>query len=174
MKTPVLLLFICMLAVRSFGQFRECPPRPDYNRWKDAMDYEESRDSVEDLLRWLVSTPLAIRPKDRSEANVCVMIWLAGSPQVTISVLTEALPFLEEYSDLLFPVVHGMALYKMKHPKECNEVRLHSEGLKALAGLIEQSELLSKDKSFRPLLRAYRRNEMEAYVTGELARTGDN
>lgn len=145
-----------------------CPDLPDYTSWKKASDYAASRDSVEKVLQWLCRTPLALFPMERSEANACVLFWIAGAPDLRVDVNTKALPFIDENEELLYPVIHGMALYQLKHPKEKDAVKLHVEGLKTLAALADQSETLRKERYLREVMKAYHREKLKDYAGDRL------
>jgi hypothetical protein len=141
-----------------------CPDLPDYSWWKKASDYAVSRDSVEKVLTWLCRTPFAVFPIERSEANACVLFWIAGAPDLIVDIDTDVMPFVKENEELLYPVIHGMALYQLKHPKEKDPVKLHMEGLKTLAALVDQSESLRKERYLREVMRAYHRDKLKEYV----------
>lgn len=169
-KLFVVTLIALLLSGGSLdAQASPCPPLPKSERWKAAADYTASRDSVVRVLQWLCRTPLNLKPAERSEANACVLIWLSGTSDVTVSVRTAAMPFLEDDEELIYPVIHGMALYQLQHPREKNEVVLHAQGLAVLADLAEQSESLSRARYLRALLRAHRRNQLEDFVKENLS-----
>jgi hypothetical protein len=93
-----------------------------------------------------------------------VLFWIAGTPDLRVEVDTDVLPFVKENEELLYPVIHGMALYQLRHPKEKDSVKLHVEGLKTLAALVDQSESLRKERYLREVMRAYNREELKEYV----------
>jgi len=151
------------------AQGAPCPPLPSGKSWNTPAGYSASKDSIEKVLRWLCNTPLNVQILQRSEANACVLIWLAGTSEVTVNVDTRSLPFLELDEELLFPVVHGMTLYQLNHPKECDLIKLHAKGLENLAYLALQSEALRSEKMLKPLFRAHRRGELNEYVKSNLS-----
>jgi hypothetical protein len=160
-------IWIALCGVLLLGELnaQPCPDLPDYTSWKKASDYAASRDSVEKVIQWLCRTPFALFPVERSEANVCVLFWIAGTPDLRVDVNTKALPFIEENEELLYPVIHGIAHYQLKHPKEKDAVKLHAEGLKTLAALAEQSESLRRERYLRELMKAYHREKLTDYVS---------
>jgi hypothetical protein len=155
---------ICVVLLSGELNAQPCPDLPDYTSWKKASNYAVSRDSVEKVLQWLCRTPFAVFPIERSEANACVLFWIAGTPDLRVEVDTDVLPFVKENEELLYPVIHGMALYQLRHPKEKDSVKLHVEGLKTLAALVDQSESLRKERYLREVMRAYNREELKEYV----------
>lgn len=166
----VLRLLICLISLLALdAAAQHCPPLPDPSAWKQAEDFRRSRDSVEKVLGWLCRSPFSEHRLKRSEANACVLLWIAGSSDLRVEVDTRVLPFVQEDEELLYSVIHGMALYQMRHPRETDPVRLHAEGIAVLAALASQSETLSEAKYMREVLRAWRRERIEDYVREQIS-----
>ncbi len=164
----VILMFTVLMLGNSHGilaQAGKCPPIPKEYEWKVAGDYEKDRELVKKTLRWLCQTPLGEDVKQRSLANAFVLEWLAGAPDLTISVEQKWLPFLDKHEELLFVFIHGVALYKMDHPNESDESKLYVEGYKAIAELALQSKELSHSRALHPLLRAAKKSKIKQYFS---------
>lgn len=146
------------------AQTRSCPELPEYYEWNTASDYQASHDLVKKTLKWLCNTPLGEDILKRSQANAFVMEWLAGTPEFTVNIDTQYLPFLEEHPDLLYPFIHAVSYYKMDHPEETKELKLYLRGYKTIANLASQSKEYSKSPALRPLLKASKKNTIEDYV----------
>jgi hypothetical protein len=147
------------------AQIGKCPSIPVEYGWNNANDYEKDRDLVKKTLRWLCQTPLGEDVKQRSLANAFVLEWLAGAPNLTISVEQKWLPFLDKHEELLFVFIHGVALYKMDHPNESDEDKLYVEGYKAVVELALQSKELSHSKALHPLLKAAKKSKIKQYYS---------
>jgi hypothetical protein len=100
----------------------------------------------------------------RSEANAFVLRWLAGSPSVIIDIDETIFDFTEENDEMLFSVIHAMALTTMTKKRELDKEKLAVETLKIVCELVESSEKYSADKKLKTALKAYRRDKLEEYV----------
>jgi hypothetical protein len=167
MKKCGLILLLAMLSFGAQGQ-QLCPEIDKAYKWENAGDYERDKEKVMEVLRWLCKTPLGDQVQQRSVANAYVMEWIAGTPSHRIELNTEAFVFLESHPELLFPFIHGAALFALKKEGEVNPVKLHVEALENVARLAEQSEELSKDSELKKLIRAYRRQVLEKYYEDAL------
>jgi hypothetical protein len=157
-----LVLILQMISHLAKSQVPEIPV--DYS-WNSAAEYARDQSKVREVLKWLCKTPLGVEVQKRSEANLFVMEWIAGSPGFTLKLSTVVLPeFPIGQEQLMYSYIHGAALYAMDHPNEQDSVRFAVEGLKVLARLVEQSESLSKERAMRPLLKAFRKNKLKEYA----------
>ncbi len=150
--------------------FAQCPKLPEKYEWNSHDDYAKDKQLVTKTLRWLCVTPLGIEVQQRSIANAFVLEWLAGTDEFKLIVDSKVLPFQTEHPELLFTLLHGMALYMIDHPKENNTIKLHTEGLKVVANLATQSKELSKSRSMKKLIHAAKRNKLKAYTEKILMR----
>ncbi len=155
----ILLIFILHGKVQA-----QCPELPEKYEWNTAEDYANDKDLVKKTLRWLCNTPLGVEVQKRSVANAFVLEWLAGTPELTMNVDTRVLPFETDHPELLYTFMHGMALYMLEHPKETDQIKLHTQGLKVVAELALSSKELSKSRSLKRLLRADRKNKLREYT----------
>lgn len=169
------LILLCLLAVivshSPCAQGILCPEIPAKYGWEKAEDYFHDREHVKMVLKWLCKTPYGENIQQRSVANAYVMEWLAGTPEITINVSTSVILGLEENPDILFSLIHGMALHLMEHPNETDPVKLHTKGLETVAILCNQSKELSGDSRIKPLLKAYRRGRIREYTAEKLSGT---
>ena len=165
MRFWLCLISICLAS----AAFAQGPSIPDDIRLNQASDYSQYESLVKKSLAWLLRTPLDEHVEKRIEVNAFVMLWLAGAPDVKLDIDSDAMPFLADDENLIFPFIHGMALYKMGHPHESDKVKLHAEGLRSTAQAIEQSSCVKKSKTIKALLKADRKGELEELVTEWLA-----
>jgi hypothetical protein len=157
-----IILLICCF--QGLAQHTVCPRLPDKSEWKTARDYKRDEDLVLRTLQWLNNTPLNAELVMRSKANLFVMQWICGSPSISIEIRTADLPFYEEFPDLLFPYIHGIAQCKLSKNKSCDELKAAINGFNTVAFMIRNDDSLKKKKSFQPLLKANKKGKMELYV----------
>jgi len=163
-----ILLLFPLLGV---AQPTKCPKLPEHYKWNTARDYKREEDLVLRTLQWLSITPLSSEFETRSKANLFVMEWICGSPRIKLIIQSENLPFIEAYPDLLFPFIHGMAQYKLTKNADINELQPLIAGFKTVAFMIQSDEKLKKEKSLQPILKAYKKEKMQAYVESVLSKS---
>jgi hypothetical protein len=147
---------------------QKCPEIKNNEGWADASAYAKDRDNVKECLRWLCKSPYGADIKCRSEVNVYVLQWLAGTPEITVSLLSDYIPETEVYQEeIMYTMLHGMAFYLLDHKEEKDELKLHLKGLEVVAKLAEQSEELLKDKNMKALIKAYHKGKLAEYATAK-------
>lgn len=159
------IVYLLMLwSTIAAAQNSKCPKLPEAYHWDSARDYKREEDLVIRTLQWLTKTPFNSEVEMRAKANLFVTEWICGSPRIELIVHSEQLPFYIDYPDLLFPYLHGMALYKLNKNGECNELESMIEGFNTVAFMILNDANFKKVKSLQPIAKAYRKGKMHAYV----------
>ena len=160
----IITFTLTLCYVHGTSQTVNFPRLPEKHEWKTARDYKRDEELVLRTLQWLNKTPLNEEPLNRSKANLFVMEWICGSPSINISVETTALPFYDEYPDLIFPYIHGIAQCKLTKNPSCNEQKAIINGFNNVAFMIRSDASMKKSKSLQPLIKAYKKGKMEDYV----------
>lgn len=139
------------------------PEIPKQYAWNTSEEYLADQPRVKEVLKWLCTQPLGLEIQKRSLANAYVMEWITGTPSLRLEVNSEAFLFIDQYPELLFSLIQGMAYYAIGHPDEKDIAKLHVEALEVVAEHAEQSEELSKDGDLKKLIRANRKKQLKAY-----------
>ncbi len=171
MLARISIWLILTLPLGGIAQSAKCPKIPDNYDWNSARDYKREEDLVLKTLQWLNNTPLNKDAEMRGKANLFVMEWICGSPRLKISINSDNLPFYNDYPDLLFPFVHGMAQCKLGKNAECNELQSMISGFNVVAFMIQSDEKLKKIKALQPLVKAYKKGKMQAYVESVISKS---
>jgi hypothetical protein len=145
-----------------------CPLIETNYAWLTGQDYQQDQERVIEVLKWLCKTPMGEEVKQRSVANAYVMEWLAGTPNLRLELDISPFSLFENYPELLFPFVHGAALYALQRPTQVNTAKLHAEGFEVVAQLAQQSEILSKEAEVKKLIKAYRKKTLEDFYSTAL------
>lgn len=156
-----------LMAIGSIGQ-SGAPDIPDEFSLNTLEDYQQHEALLKKGLAWLLNTPLDEFVDERNEVNAFVLLWLSGSPYVKLEISSDVLPFLETDPDLIYPFMHGMALYKLNHGKCEDSIQLHAEGLRGVAKAVSQSHNVKKTRDIRALLKAERKGRIVAHTAGLL------
>ena len=162
MKLSILILFVLPLSLMA-QEYRKCPSFNIEEKWENLDSFEKNRNSIEDLLGWLVSTPPTEQLIERSAASIFVMDWVTKNPNLLVNV--EVGPY-NDYlisEDLMLAYLFGNINYALKHEGKVKQEAQRVAGLKSLLFLIEHSESYSKNKIFKSLLRANRKGVLQEF-----------
>jgi hypothetical protein len=160
----ILVLMLLLATTSSMAQEGRKPEISDTIQWRTTAEYERDRELIIKCLRWLCTAPMGQDVIYRSEANAFVLRWLAGSPSVIIEIDETIFDFTEENDEMLFSVIHAMALTTMTKKKDMEKEKLAVETLRIVCELVESSEKYSADKKLKAALKAYRRDKLVEYV----------
>ena len=150
--------------------FSQCdaPTLPQEVSFDSKADYRSKDAAVRNCLEWLVSTPLDLCNEERDQLNAYVLVWLSGHPDITVDVKSDAMPFFRAHPELLYPVLHGMAIYQMETAKEeANTIAAHAAGIEAVLDVISDKELLRED-DFKQLRKLRRKGRLEEFIAGKI------
>ena len=162
MKRLILLFLFLPLPLWS-QEFRKCPSFNSEERWEEQKVFFENEKVVLSLLEWLTSIPPTEQLIERSAASIYVMEWVTKHPVLTVNV--EVGPY-DEFlisEDLTLSYLFGNILYVLKHDGKIKADAQRIAGLKSLLYIVERSESYSKNKVFKPLLRANRKGELTEF-----------
>lgn len=158
-----LLFILAGAAMSAFGQC-ESPVMPEGQAFEVASDYRSSDAKASDALIWLSSHPIDECTNIRERLNAFVLVWLSGHPDITINLNPVVLPFLDEYPELLFPMLHGMAAFQLGKPlSTVNSAAVHAAGLKVIVDVAGRSDTYRRHNDIRALRKMRRRGKLEAH-----------
>lgn len=162
MKKTILILFILPLSLLA-QEYRKCPSFNNEEHWERPESFAANRKSIEDLVDWLISTPPTEQLIERSAASIFVMEWVTKNPNLLVHV--EVGPYGDYLlsEDLMLAYLFGNINYALRHEGRVKQEMQRIAGLKSLLFLIEHSELYSKNKIFKSLLRASRKGELNEF-----------
>jgi len=162
MKKIILILFILPFSPMA-QEYRKCPLFNAEENWEKKESFEENRKIIEDLVEWLIATPPTEQLIERSEASIFVMEWVTKNPNLLVNV--EVGPYNDFLitEDLMLAYLFGNVNYAFKHEGKMKQEAQRVAGIKSLLFIIEHSESYSKNKIFKPLLRANRKGELNEF-----------
>lgn len=159
-----LIFLLCFMPLTLWSQeYRKCPSFNSEEKWEKLEAFAENEKVVLNLLEWLTSTPPTEQLIERSSASIFVMEWVTKNPNFKVNV--EVGPYSEFLftEDLMLGYLFGNVLYALRLEGKGKPEAQRLSGLKSLLFLIEHSEVSSKDRVFKPLLRANRRDELNEF-----------
>lgn len=163
------IYFLLLILLIPFGIVAQCdaPGIPEGMTFEEPGDYRSADALAADCMEWLLAHDLDYCASDRNELNAFVLVWLSGHPDLIVDVKKEAIPFLRHHPELLYPMLHGMAMYLMETPeKERNEINAHVAGLEAVTDAIGKCSDYKKDEELKRLRKDRRKGRLEERVQG--------
>lgn len=164
------LFLSCVFCFLVVGAVAQCDaPLVSMNRpFEEAEDYLEGQEEVEKALDWLCSQPLNQCISEREQLNSYVMIWLSGSPHVTLEFDPSAAPFLEDHPDLLFPMIHGMTKMALRR-NETSTHEIYAGGFRTVDRLTRDMPRKEKSSELKELHKAVRKGKLRDYMQDHCA-----
>lgn len=148
------------------AQICGAPVVPIAVEWQEKQDFDEAEGKILESLKWLCSHGMSDCTDDRESLNAYVMLWLSAHPTIRIELNTQHLDFLESDPELLFVLIHGMALFQLQEPSRKDTGLIHEAGMLAVLEVTKQTKKYAHKKALRPLRKAARRRELVAYAQG--------
>ena len=170
LKPFVAFICCCCIALAFSAQICDAPLVPISVDWQEKQDFDEAEGKVKESLKWLCSHGMHDCTDERESLNSYVMLWLSAHPNVKIELNTEHLRFLDSDPELLFVMIHGMALFQLQKPKEKDADLIHQAGFMAVVEVTKQTKKYAFKKELKPLRKAVRKGRLQAYLSGELSK----
>lgn len=164
------LLPFMVSALLSISSFAQTPSIPqDYTLDSDE-DYAPYHQSVVELTNWLESTPMDENVEQRNEAIKFVFTWVQGSPDVSVILNAELIPFTEKNPDLIFTYLFRQAAYLIEHPEEKDMVKVQKLALESCISVYLENlgKGIVKDKAMNKIIKMRDKGTMEAWIESKL------
>ncbi len=163
MKRVIGIVTLTILAINVFAQEFEVPKNYVFSNKEDYAKYEA------DILKsidWLTNTPIQTQPEKRKEVNTFVMVWLTGSPNVSVEIKTEIVNFMEPNPDLLMIFMCGWTKYSIETKDYKNKIIGNQKGIDAVIDFYTKNrENLKKDKNVEKYIKMKDKGTLEEYIT---------
>lgn len=160
LKVILMFFALAISAQMTFGQDIYVPKK---YKLENSSDYRAHAPAVERCLKWLLDTPLHEYPEKRAEANAFVMLWVTGTPTMTIETSSSLMPFIKKNEELFYTFVHALTLHHLQH----EEVQSDSDLEFALIEVIKmyrKSKNLRDDDEMKELRRARRWGRLDKWI----------
>ncbi len=143
MKKIILLVVLVVFTFSLYGQEYMVPKNVKFDNKEDYATYEPQ---VKETIDWLLVTSLGKEPNKRTEANAFLMMWLTGTPNVSINVNTDFLPFVKKSPELLMPFIAGCVRYSLDNNYSKDDVQINIAGIETIVAFYRNNRgYLKKD-----------------------------
>ncbi len=165
MKNLLLIAFLSAFCLSLNAQEFEIPDTIALN---NEADYKKHETNVLNAINWVQATPIGEQKNKRKEVNAFLFKWMSGSPNVTIELSQDLVPFMD-CSDCLVSFMNGWTKFSLennysKNKLDCalaatnHTIEFYTKNKNEL-GKIDSIEKLSKRKS---------KGKLKAYIKSKL------
>jgi hypothetical protein len=131
---------------------------------KEASDYEQYEDDIIKCVDWLIATPLNIQTAKRKDAYAFLVVWVSGSPKVSI-VLSEKIVTFSKNGDLLAMFLGGWTKYSIETEKYDDIFNNNLAGVMCAITFYEKNkEFTGKIKAADKYLKLKAQGKLEEYI----------
>jgi hypothetical protein len=166
MKKRVLLIVLVIFTFPVYAQEYMVPKNVKFENKEDYAAYEPQ---VKETINWLLSTSLGKEANKRTEANKFLIMWLAGTPDVSINVNTDILPFIKKSPELLFPFIAGCVKYSLENNYSKDNILLNKAGIETIVAFYRNNRgYLKKDDSIEKYEKLIGKRKLEEDIRKKL------
>lgn len=161
MKKMRLMLMI-FLSSNLFAQYPHCP-KFTVHRWTTPLEFDNARDSVRHLCKWLNETPFSWEYEQRTKANLYVLSWLTEHPTRKWNWNTSCFGPLEDHLDLMYAFLHASLYYSLTK-ENGSEIQREVFVMQTMSKKIEQSKKYDDQEEWKPMVKAVRKKREIQYL----------
>lgn len=162
MKKLFVSIILLSIAVNLSAQEYKIPDNVKYSKEADYTTYEPE---VLKTIDWWMNTPLNVQPEKRREATDFLIMWLTGSPSVSVEIKTEIMNFAKPNPELMMAFMWGWTKYAIE-TKDSGKVASNIKGIEAAIDFYTKNrEFLKKDKAIEKYIRMKEDGKLEEYIS---------
>lgn len=136
--------------------------------FKTKEDYENAETELIEAYDWLRLTLLGVDPTKRKELTAFLMVWMTGSPYVTIE-LSEKIVTYMDCTDCILIFMGGWTKYVLENGDNDNIVKANLAGTE---GVIEfytlNRTVLGKNKDIEKFIKLKEENKLQGYISSNM------
>ena len=154
-----LAVMLCF-AGNGLAQTFNVPQNPKLEKESDYAAYAKD---VIACVNWLEQTPLDKDAAKRDEANHFLMLWIQGSPDVTISIHDYVGKFAEINPEFLMAFMGGWTRYVLEK-KDTDELAGNMAGVQSVLHLYEISSSVKRNDELDKLVKLSKEGKLKEWV----------
>ncbi len=163
MKKSLSFLMVLFLALNIAAQEFEVPKNYVL---KNKADYPKYETDVLKAIDWLLQTPINSQPEKRIEVNRFLIMWLTGSPDVSIEIKSEIVSFSKLNPDLLIIFMGGWTKYALENNYSKNKVMGNMKGIETVIEFYQKNKSdLKKDKHVEKYIKMKDKGKLEEFLS---------
>jgi len=137
---------------------------PSNVEMEEAEDYARYEEHIIDCIDWLSSNGPETEPVKRKRAMAFLMMWLTGTPAVSMELHADMMEYADKNPGLLMIFMGGWAKYALESDDD-DQVAGNVAGLEAVIAYYEEfGDDLKRDRSLKKLAKLKEKGELEDFV----------
>lgn len=162
MKKLVLFLTTLLFTLNLFSQTFEVPKNYKFSTKDSYAKYETE---VVNCIDWLIETDLNLESVKYKKATQFLILWLEGSPSVTLELNPEIIPFIKTSPDLFTIFMGGWAKYSLESKDNDNVLEGNLAGLNAAIEVYKKNrKSLPKDQYIEEYIKLKSKGKLRSFV----------
>lgn len=162
MKKLCNILMFSILTINLLAQEFEVPKNYVLKQKEDYPKYESE---VLKGIDWLLQTPINSQPEKRKEINAFIVVWLTGSPDVSLEINSKIVNFMNPNPELLIIFMCGWTKYALE-TNDNNKITGNLKGIEAVIEFyLKNRENLKKDKKVEHYIKLKEKGELGKFIT---------
>jgi hypothetical protein len=164
MKRLYITLTCCLallLTTTAFAQEFEVPENVKLDTKDDHTKYEQD---IIKAAKWLESTPINKKDDKRIQVNAFVMMWLTGSPTVTVNVRPLVMKLSDKNPNLMLIFMAGYARWVLENNYDKDEHKGYLAGVKSMINTYNLGGDVKKNKDLQKAIDADKAGTLDAWL----------
>jgi hypothetical protein len=159
------LFSILMLSMLTFNLVAQQFEVPKNYVLKEKSDYPKYENDIIKGIDWLLQTPINAQAEKRKEVNRFLIMWLTGSPDVSIEIKSEIVNFTNLNPDLLMVFLGGWTKYALENNYSKNKIMGNQKGIEAVIDFYQKNKNdLKKDKQVEKYIKLKDKGKLEEHI----------
>lgn len=164
MKLYLILFAIVLyqgISVNIYAQDFKVPKDYTLDSEEDFAKYKEY---IIPCINWLENTPINQQANKRKEANVFLITWLTGTPDLVLELNADMLNFSKKNPELIATFMGGWAKYDLENPGNKDKIKSNYAGFKSVMKVYKMGNGIQKDKEMDKLIKLDEKGELEKWI----------
>jgi len=165
-KFYLLLLSSLLVLSPCFGQNTfEVPKNAELKAKEDYAKYEAD---IIQATKWIEETDFDKESDKRKEVGRFLMLWLMGSPNVSIELNNQVLNLTEDNFNLLTVYFAGGTRYALENKESATKFNIVKACLTSVVKAYKKDIAVKKTKVLKKLVAAFDDNKLDDYIVNEM------
>lgn len=166
------ITLLTVLIVFTFSLYGQGYVVPENVKFENKTDYATYEPQVKETIDWLLGTSLGKEPNKRTEANAFLMMWLTGTPDVSININTDLLPFVKKSPELLMPFVAGCVKYSLDNDYSKDDIQINKAGIETIVAFYRNNRgYLKKDGDIEKYEKLIEKGKLEEDIAKRIEKS---
>ncbi len=153
------IALIIALVIVNLALLAQCTTPPESFVLDTKEDYIEVEDLAIDLMECMIKNPTGLNEKEIEQAKAFCLVWLGGTPSMTVEVDTKIALFLDDNPEYLYFYIFSLALVENEFPEDVI-IEKEEEAMHLLARYDELLSSKKKNKHLKKFEKLYQKNKL--------------